>query len=139
MISRRDMLKWGVVAPAVAGMPAVVQAAVQQGPNALGIDALVLDRRFMPALGEQPRFTAPVKWIEGDVTKLWFEQLDLRWRQPGFVLGGVTGPDALWVLEVLARDRGRRVTARKVLPLAEGATVAPVSWIIAPYHPSVKG
>lgn len=134
MISRRDMLKWGVVAPAVAGVPAMVQAAVPQG-----IDALVLDRRFMPAPGDETSFTAPVKWIEGDVTKLWFEQLDLRWRQPGFVLGGVTGPDALWVLEVLARDRGRRVTARKVLPMAEGMTVAPVSWIIAPHHPSVKG
>lgn len=134
MISRRDMLKWGAVAPAVAGMPAMVQAAIPQG-----MDALVLDRRFLPAEDQTASFTAPVKWINGDVTKLWFEQLDLRWRQPGFVLGGVTGPDALWVLEVLARDRGRRVTARKVLPMAEGATVAPVSWIIAPYHPSVKG
>lgn len=134
MISRRDMLKWGALAPAVAGMPAALQAAIPQG-----MDALVLDRRFLSAEDRQATFTAPVKWIDGDVTKLWFEQLDLRWRQPGFVLGGVTGPDALWVLEVLARDRGRRVTARKVLPMAEGATVAPVSWIIAPYHPSVKG
>ena len=134
MISRRDMLKWGALAPAVAGMPAALQAAIPQG-----MDALVLDRRFLSAEDRQATFTPPVKWIDGDVTKLWFEQLDLRWRQPGFVLGGVTGPDALWVLEVLARDRGRRVTARKVLPMAEGATVAPVSWIIAPYHPSVKG
>ncbi|MEO0062846.1 MAG: hypothetical protein RLZZ08_1406 [Pseudomonadota bacterium] len=132
MISRRDMLKWGVIAPAVAGMPAAVSAAAPQG-----IDALVLDRRFS-ALDQQPAFTAPVKWIDGDVTKLWFEQLDLRWRQPGFVLGGITGPDALWVLDVLARDRGRRVTARKVLPVAAGE-VAPVSWVIAPVHPSVKG
>lgn len=133
MINRRDLLKWGVVAPAVAGMPAVALAAVPQG-----VDALVLDRRFLPALDEQAGFAAPVKWIDGDVTKLWFEQLDLRWRQPGFVLGGITGPDALWVLEVLARDRGRRVTTRKVLPATEDM-VAPVSWVIAPVHPSVKG
>lgn len=128
MIARRDVLKWGVIAPTLAGLPMAARAALPQG-----LDAMVLDRRF-PV--EQPGIAATIHEISGDVTRLWFDVLDLRWRQPGFVLGGVTGADALFVLEVLARDRGRRVVARTSLP-GVGDLAGPVSWVIAPVHPSV--
>ena len=44
----------------------------------------------------------PILRFAGDVTAVWYDQLDQRWRQPGHVLGGITGSDALFVLEVLA-------------------------------------
>lgn len=131
MINRRDVIKWGMVAPSLASVPGIVQAQMPQG-----IDAFVVDSRF--AVAPSDVSAAKVHTIDGDVTKLWFDTLDPRWRQPGFVLGGITGADALFVLEVLARDRGRRVISRKELPAAEGAP-APVSWVIAPVHSSVMG
>lgn len=131
MISRRDIIKWGVVAPSLAGVPALVQARLPQG-----VDAFVLDRRY--AVEAPEGLAATIHTIDGDVTKLWFDRLDLRWRQPGFVLGGITGADALFVLEVLARDRGRRVISRRELPVTDGAS-APISWVIAPVHASVMG
>lgn len=141
MISRLDMdrralLKWGAVLPVAAAVPVTALAAMPQG-----VDALVIDRRHLPAGMSAPvaGISAPRMFtIDGDVTQLWYQTLDPIWRQPGFVLGGVTGSDALFVLEVLARDRGRRVTQRRILePVVAG--VQPVSWVIAPVHPSVKG
>lgn len=131
MIDRREVLKWGVVAPVLAGAPHAALAAAREG-----LDGFVLDRRF---LRERPAglHASAFYRIEGDVTALWYETLDPLWRKPGFVLGGITGRDALFVLETLAPDRGRRVVSRKVLPPAEGEREGPVSWVIAPVHPSV--
>lgn len=132
MIARRDLIKWGVVAPALVAGPQAVLAQVPEG-----LDALVLDRRHLAA--EQAGFAAPQVYpIDGDVTALWYEVLDRVWRKPGFVLGGVTGRDALFVLETLAFDRGRKVVTRTALPPADGQAEGPVAWIIAPVHPSVK-
>lgn len=131
MIERRDILKWGVAAPLLAGVPQAVMAAMPETP-----DGFVLDRRF-PLAQSADVGSARLFQVDGDVTALWYETLDPLWRKPGFVLGGITGKDVLFVLETLAPDRGRRVVSRKHLqPAGEGE--GPVAWVIAPVHPSVK-
>ena len=133
MISRREVMKWGAVAPVLLGG---THSAFAKAPQ--GLDALVLDRRF-GADSEGADLRAPrVYRIGGDVTALWYDVLDPVWRKPGFVLGGITGRDALFVLEVLAADRGRRVVSRKALPAGDDEGEGPVSWVIAPVHPSVR-
>ncbi|HTN14285.1 MAG TPA: hypothetical protein VL094_05730 [Sphingomonadaceae bacterium] len=132
MISRRDVMKWGAIAPALVGGSSRVMAKVPDG-----LDALVVDSRHAPGILANPGSTR-VLGFDGDVTQLWFETLDPLWRKPGFVLGGITGRDALFVLETLAWDRGRRVVSRKDLPSRSGRKDGPVSWVIAPVHPSVK-
>lgn len=132
MITRRDMIKWGVVAPALVAGPQVAFAKMAEG-----LDALVVDQRHLAA--GKAGFSAPkVYSIDGDVTSLWYDVLDPVWRKPGFVLGGVTGRDALFVLETLANSMGRKVVNRTDLPPAEGQSEGPVAWVIAPVHPSVK-
>jgi hypothetical protein len=134
MIARRQVLKWGAMVPALAGLPA---AALARTPA--GIDAFLIDRRHLSESSRAEGINAPVvHYTDGDVTRLWFETLDPRWRRPGFVLGGFTGPDVLFVLETLAHDRGRRVVSRKSLSPHAGSGDAPMAWIIAPVHPSVK-
>jgi len=131
MITRRNLLKWSTVMPAI--IPSL-QAQIRTLPA--GVDALVLDSRFsQPDLAD--RFDRRVHLFSGDVTTLWFDVLDPRWRRPGFVLGGITGQDALFVLERLAWDRGRRVTARREVPTMGPDGRPAVNWIIAPVHPSV--
>lgn len=129
MLLRRTLLKLasaGAVAAPTLGVAA---------ESAAGIDALLLDRRFaLPdALASG---SVPVLTIDGDVTGVWLRELDPRWREPGFVLEGVTGADALFVLERLCWDRGRRVTVREDISTADGVQL--VHWLIEPVHPSVR-
>lgn len=131
MIARREVLKWGVTTPLLVGLPHAAKAAMPQAP-----DGFVIDRRFPLSLSADVG-TARLFQVDGDVTTLWYETLDPLWRKPGFVLGGVTGKDVLFVLETLAPDRGRRVISRRHLPTATDDE-GPVAWVIAPVHPSVK-
>jgi hypothetical protein len=50
-----------------------------------------------------------IAWTEGDVTGLWYEELDLLWRGRKAALVGLTGPEAFFCLERLALDRGLRL------------------------------
>ncbi len=131
MITRRDLIKWTAVAPALATGS---QAAFARAPQ--GLDALLLDERFSPEpAADYARI--PVMRFAGDVTGVWYDHLDRRWRDPGYVLGGITGSDALFVLETLANHHGRRVVSRTALAEPNIDGVRPVSWVIAPHHPSV--
>jgi hypothetical protein len=130
-MTRRDMVKWAGVAPAIAASPALARAA----EGAPAIDLMLLDERFALTVADAD-ITAPVARFSGDVTRLWTSQLDAAFRGTGFVLGGITGSDALFVLEVLANHHGRRVVSQRVLGAADARGVNPVSWVIAPHHPS---
>lgn len=131
MTTRREVLKWGAVLPALGtGWHGAFAAAPE------GLDAMLVDTRFPGALAVADA-PVPVMQFTGDVTRVWFDDLDARWRQPGFVLGGITGSDALFVLETLAQHQGRRVVSRVALDLPPVNDVQAVRWIIAPHHPSV--
>jgi hypothetical protein len=58
---------------------------------------------------EAQRAVLPVHAIEGDVTALWFHDLDRQWRQGPVVIAGLTRAGSLFCLETLARDRGMRL------------------------------
>lgn len=86
----------------------------------------VIDRRFEPARrfadairrsGFEPRA------IDGDVTRLWFDELDPRWRVEPAPLLGLTARGALFCLERLAWDHGMRVVFddRHASPRMDGA------------------
>ena len=130
-MTRREVVKWTGLVPAVTATPMLARAA----DGAPAIDLMLVDDRFAPALANTD-VTAPVARFSGDVTRLWTSQLDHAFRGTGFVLGGITGSDALFVLEVLATQHGRRVINRNVLAEADARGVSPVSWVIAPHHPS---
>ncbi|GAA0271239.1 hypothetical protein GCM10009127_09260 [Alteraurantiacibacter aestuarii] len=131
MISRREVIKWGAAAPAFA---ACSHAAFASGVQ--GCDAFLLDQRFAAQV-PQNHWGIPVMRFDGDVTGHWYQTIDPAWRQRGYVLGGITGSDALFVLETLAQQHGRRVVSRSQVGAADARGIAPVSWIIAPVHPSV--
>lgn len=123
-ISRRTVLKAAVAAPLALGAMGNAEA------TSSSIDAFVVDRRFWPAGKALPEGTE-LHFVDGDVTALWYDKLDVRWREPGYVLAGRSGEDVLFVLEQLAFGRGRRVTTRH-------AKDGIVSWVISPVHPSAR-
>ena len=122
MIDRRRFLQSGVALSAVsAGSTAVARAAgaVTQtaGPGApvLRPERLIVDRGLPEA-----RLTAraaraagiPIAVVDGDMSRLWYDEFDLQWRRKPMVLAGVTAPEGLFVLETLANDSGMRVVYR---------------------------
>jgi hypothetical protein len=50
--------------------------------------------------------------IDGDLTALWYDDLDLAWKHRPMTIAGVTTWHGLFVLETLAADRGMRVVYR---------------------------
>jgi len=133
MISRRTLLQWSAALPVL--VPAAAPARAKGWPA--GLDAVLIDRRFGEA--RMGAALAPrVHGFDGDVTDIWFRTIDPLWRRPGFVIGGITGPDALFVLERLAWDRGRRVVDRRELPGRGSDGRSATGWVIAPVHPSVR-
>lgn len=134
-ISRRKFVKWGALVPALGTGWHGAFAAAPPGMHG-GLDAMLVDTRFPGAL-DVADAPMPVLRFAGDVTNVWYEHLDARWRRPGFVLGGITGSDALFVLETLAEHQGRRVVSRMALDLPRVNNVSAVRWIIAPHHKSV--
>jgi len=50
-----------------------------------------------------------IAWIEGDITKLWYEELDARWHDENIAVAALTEYGPFFCLERLAMDRGLRV------------------------------
>jgi hypothetical protein len=105
-VDRRGVLALGAAALAVrptAGLAAGMPTAIGQ----------VIDTRFPLTQALAPVAGGWRHPIDGDVTRLWVDRLDAAWRAPGGAVEGMTGEDALFVLEHLAWDRRRRVVRRQ--------------------------
>ena len=120
---RRDVLK-------ASGAGALTVAWPRAGYAAAAAGGFVVDTRFRAAEAAHAPLGAWRQEIDGDVTALWVDRLDRAWRRPGPALAGITGEDALFVLERLAWDRQRRVVLREVVSGAAGP-VPLVRWLIA--------
>jgi hypothetical protein len=60
----------------------------------------------------------------GDLTDLWYDHLDLRWKKSPTALAGMTTQRGLFVLETLAADRGMKVVYRGRHGVARNGSVA---------------
>lgn len=132
MASRRTFLKAGLSACAAGAIvPAAAQAVLGSGQSdSASYYKAVFDERFDAARAfaedAAARGIAPAP-IRGDVTRLFYDDLDLRWKQGPVALAGYTTPAALFCLDLLARDRGMRVSQREPQP---GGQL--VFWMITP-------
>jgi len=126
MASRREFLQVGMAALA---LPISARAglspsafAIGEEPAATPLYKVVFDERFPASVQfgrEAKRMGAEVHGIKGDITDLWFHDLDLRWKKGPVAIAGLTGHGALFCLERLAWDHGMRVVYRgdhKFLP-----------------------
>ncbi len=113
MTNRRRFIGSGLaVSVAASALPRMAGAAPEEP---LRLDWFVFDHRF-PESAEIARHVARqgvrVAGIEGDLTDLWYDHLDLAWKAQPQALAGVTTRDALFVLETLAADHRMRVVYR---------------------------
>jgi hypothetical protein len=126
MSTRRQFLHYGAVA---ASLPFIAAAGIERELFTQPLYKVIFDERFPAsvAFADQARSEGlPVHGIRGDVTALWFHDLDLRWKQGPAAIAGLTDANALFCLDLLARDKGMSVEARTEWP--DGL----VAWVIAP-------
>jgi hypothetical protein len=79
----------------------------------------IFDERFEDARAFATQAIAratPTVAIRGDVTNLFFNDLDLRWKLGPVWLIGFTTSASLFCLHVLARDRGMRLRLCRTKP-----------------------
>ncbi|GEM_PF-3101266 len=150
--SRRLFLKFGMGACAAG-------AVIPPAPGWARVASyykVVFDERFQDAREFAARARQrgiPAAAIRGDITRLFFDDLDLRWKQGPVPLAGFTTPASLFCLDLLARDRGMRLRhcaanpevasalgvldgtlprRRPATPPASGGAAALVFWIMEP-------
>jgi hypothetical protein len=131
MTNRREFLRTGAAFSALAMNGLVARGAAAAGPRATApLHKAIYDDRYAESL----RFAAyvaeygvAVRGIaNGDVTDLWYDELDLLWRKKPVAIAGSTQLGPLFVLETLARERGMRVTLRVEHHPRPNATIAHV-------------
>ena len=119
MASRREFLQLGVAAltlpiSARAGwQTASVETAV--GPEPARLYKVIYDQRHASSRAfaeEAKKLGAPIQAIRGDITDVWFNDLDARWKREPAAIGGLTEHGPLFCLERLAWDHGMRVVYR---------------------------
>lgn len=106
--SRRIFLKCGL---SVCSAGALIRPISAQN-LAVPYYKAVFDERFDDACvfaGDASARAIPTAAIRGDITSLFFDDLDLRWKQGPVWLVGLTTPASLFCLTLLARDRGMRL------------------------------
>ena len=120
MASRRRFLKFGLVACAAGAMirPFSGQARVVPYYKAIFDERFEGPCAFAASVAER---RIPTAAIRGDITSLFFDDLDLRWRRGQVLLAGYTTPASLFCLDLLARDRGMRMRHCVMNPSVEAA------------------
>jgi hypothetical protein len=119
MASRREFLQVGIAALAlpISAHAALspIAAASNSSVAVTPLYKVVFDERFplSVAFGAEARSLGlPTHSIRGDITDLWFHELDARWKKSPAAVAGLTAHGALFCLERLAWDHGMRVVFR---------------------------
>jgi len=107
---RRDVMIAGGAAVGGIAMSQNVTGALAATPNKNCL--IVADTRIAAShdfAAQAVPNSERIAWIEGDITKLWYEELDARWRDERIAVTGLTEYGPFFCLERLAMDRGLRV------------------------------
>ncbi len=131
MASRREFLQAGL---AVSLLPVVGSASEASNPP-VPFYQVIADQRFPSSLafGEEWRARgATVHSMHGDITDLWFHDLDHQWKKQPVPIAGLTAHGPLFCLERLAWDHGMRVVSRVEQDAHDQDGEPLISWVIAP-------
>jgi hypothetical protein len=130
MASRREFLQAGIAASL---LPAVVPAKAADPSHSFY--KVIFDERFPASIAYGKDWKARgavVHAIRGDITDLWFHDLDRQWKKQPVAIAGLTAHGPLFCLQRLAWDHGMRVVSRVEQPTCDGDGEPLISWAIAP-------
>ena len=146
MASRREFIQASIFQASVAAsvLPMAVSGrnlAPRERADQVNFYKVIFDQRFpgSVAFGEEWKARgAAVHAIRGDITDLWFHDLDLQWKQRPVAIAGLTAHGPLFCLERLAWDHGMRVVSRIEQPSCDPDGEPLISWVIGPKHSGPK-
>jgi len=132
LTSRRQFMQSGfAVSTASLVLPQVLRAESGSARvSASSAELFIYDERFAESVEAAQQATAGHIAIASTaevMNGLWYDELDLRWKEDPMTLAGMTTERSLFVFETLALDRGMRVVSRTA-----GVTEDLVSWVIGP-------
>jgi hypothetical protein len=136
MASRREFLQASIAASL---LPAVVSAKAADPDDSFY--KVIFDERFPASVAfghEWKARGAAVHAIRGDITDLWFHDLDRQWKKQPVAIAGLTAHGPLFCLERLAWDHGMRVISRVEQPSRDADGEPLISWVISPKQPAPK-
>ncbi len=135
MASRREFLQAGIAASVLPMAVAGSNVAPSERADRVTFYKVIFDERFPAsvAFGEKWKARgAAVHAIRGDITDLWFHDLDVRWKKQGPApIAGLTAHGPLFCLERLAWDHGMRVISRVEQESHDADGHPLISWVIA--------
>jgi hypothetical protein len=135
--NRRQFLQSGMTLALLPALPCVRTLAPPGSAETAGRpERFIFDNRFAEARSMAAQMAErgiPLAETSGDLTDLWFHDLDLQWREAPKFLAGITTHQNLFVLETLAADWRMAVVHRvehSVRHESLGETLS--IWAIAP-------
>jgi hypothetical protein len=120
VMNRRDFVVCGTGAAAALGVAAWGAAGAAEAERSRSVPGrlpskVIVDRRFQESRGfghAAARLGCSIRPISGDVTSLWFNELQPLWARGEGEIVGMTTPASLMCLEQLAWNQWMRVVAR---------------------------
>jgi len=136
MANRREFIQAGIAASVLPLVVAGGNMAPKQRESHAAFYKVIFDERFPSsvAFGDEWKARgASVHAIRGDITDLWFHDLDYRWKKQGpAAIAGLTAHGPLFCLERLAWEHGMRVVSRVEQSARDTDGEPLISWVIAP-------
>jgi hypothetical protein len=119
MTNRREFLQIGIAASALPLATQAARAARIDIPAdriaPLELYKVVYDKRFPESVAfgvRAAKLGVPTHAIEGDMTRLWYDDIYHRWKQGTAAIAGLTAHGPMFCLERLAWDQCMRVVFR---------------------------
>jgi hypothetical protein len=142
MASRREFLQASIAAAVLPIAAWAKGSAPVSAGNPSSFYKVIVDSRFPASIefgAEMSRLGAPVHTIDGDITDLWYHDLDVRWKKSPAAIAGLTAHGPLFCLERLAWDHGMRVVHRAEHPDLDLNGEPLISWVISSKTIAPKG
>jgi hypothetical protein len=115
MTTRRQFLHIGITATAWPLVASATDAAGIESPPATPLLGVVYDTRMEESIAFAKRSAAlglRAHAIDGDMTRLWYDEIYHHWQKRPTALAGLTAHGPLFCFAELARDVGMRVVFR---------------------------
>jgi hypothetical protein len=142
MTGRRTFLRVGIAATAWPLVARATHAAGIDSHRATPLLGVVYDTRLKESVAFAERSAAlglRAHAIDGDMTRLWYDEIYHRWQERPTALAGLTAHGPLFCFAELARDVRMRVVFRAEYPCTDPSThdARLYAWLIA--HPKDAG
>jgi hypothetical protein len=123
MANRREFIQACIAASSVPATTAFAWSPAVTGTSSSNFFRTIFDERFPESVAfglEMDRRGECARSIRGDITQLWFNDIDVQWKKEPVAIAGLTSFGPLFCLERWGWDAGLRVIFRAEHSIGHG-------------------